>query len=106
VNKDVEVKVAKQCEIKFFLSANFIDEVELDVVPLDMCSVVFGNPYMYMRDEIFMRRKNLYYLIENGKSYIINTHKGKSKISLVSANHTKKLISSSKKYVLVFIREN
>jgi len=61
---------------------------------------------MYMRDAIFMRRANLYRLIKDGKSYIINTHKGKSKISLVSANQAKKLISSSKKYVLLFLREN
>ena len=33
-------------------------------------------------------------------------HKGKSKISLVSANQAKKLNSSSKKYVLLFLREN
>jgi hypothetical protein len=32
-------------------------------------------------------------------------HKGKSNISLVSANQSKKLISSSKKYVLFFLRE-
>lgn len=38
--------------------------------------------------------------------FIINAHKGKSKISLVSANQAKKLISSSKKYVLLFLREN
>jgi hypothetical protein len=33
-------------------------------------------------------------------------HKGKSKISLVSAKQAKKLISSSKKYVFLFLREN
>jgi hypothetical protein len=53
VNKDVKIKVSKQCKIKFFVSVDFIDEVELDVVPLD---VVFGSPYMYMRDSIFMQR--------------------------------------------------
>jgi hypothetical protein len=52
----------KQCKIKFVVSAYFIDEVELDVVPLDMCGVVFGSPYMYMRDAIFMRRENQYHL--------------------------------------------
>jgi hypothetical protein len=36
VNKDVEIKVTKQCDIKFVVTANFIDEVELDVVPLDV----------------------------------------------------------------------
>jgi hypothetical protein len=33
-------------------------------------------------------------------------HKGRSKISLVSANQAKKLISSSKKYVLLLLRED
>lgn len=51
---------------------------------------------MYMRDAIFMRRVNQYRFIKDGKSFIINAHKGKSKISLVSANQAKKLISSSK----------
>jgi hypothetical protein len=40
------------------------------------------------------------------KYYIINAHKGKSNISLVSANQAKTLISSTKKCVLLFLREN
>jgi hypothetical protein len=50
VEKDVDIKVTKQCKIELVVSDNFIDEVELDVVPLDVCGVVFGSPYMYMRD--------------------------------------------------------
>ena len=79
--------------------------MELDVVPLDVHGVVIGRPYMYMRDVIFMQRSNQYCLMKDVKSYIMNTHKGKSKISLVSANEAKKLISSSKKYVLLFLRD-
>jgi hypothetical protein len=79
--------------------------VELDVVSLDVCRVVFEIPYMYTRDEIFMCRVNQYQLIKDGKSYIINMNKGKSKISLVSSNQAKKFISSSKKYVFLFLRE-
>lgn len=59
VNKDAKLKVTKQCKIIFPIGVDFIDEVEFDVVPLDVCRVVFGSPYMYMRDEIFMRRANL-----------------------------------------------
>ena len=106
VNKDAKIKVTKQCKIKFAISVDFIDEVELDVVPLDVCGVVFGSPYMYMRDRIFMQRANQYRLIKDGRSYIISLHKGKSNISLVSANQAKNMISSSKKYVLLFLREN
>jgi hypothetical protein len=39
VNKDAKIKVTKQCKIKFSVSAYFIDEVVLDVVPMDMCVV-------------------------------------------------------------------
>jgi hypothetical protein len=101
VNKCAKIHVTKQCKIKFVVSVEFIDEVKLDVVPLDVCGVVFGSTYMYMRDEIFIRRSNQYRLIKDGKSYIINTHKGKLKISLVSANQAKKLISYIKKYVFI-----
>jgi hypothetical protein len=44
-------------------------------------------------------------LIKDGKSLIINVHKGKSKISVVSANQTKKWILSSRKSVLLFLKQ-
>jgi len=44
VNNEVQIKVTKQCKIKFVVSVDFIDEVKLDVVPLDVCGVVFGSP--------------------------------------------------------------
>jgi hypothetical protein len=72
--------------MKFLVSVDFIDEVELDVVTLDVCGVVFGIPYMYRRCAILMQRDNEYCLIKYGKSYIINAHKGKSNISLISDN--------------------
>jgi hypothetical protein len=56
VNKDEKIKVTKQCKIKFATSEKFIDEVELDVVPFDVCCVVFGIPYMYTRDVMFTWR--------------------------------------------------
>jgi hypothetical protein len=77
--------------------------VELDVVPFDVCGVVFGSPYMYMRDAIFMHREKKYHLRKDGKHYIIYTHKGKSSISLVSDNQGEKLISSSKNYIFLFL---
>jgi hypothetical protein len=60
VNKDAEIKVTKQCRTKFAISVDFVDEVELDVVPLNVCGVMFGSPNMYMRDAIFMWRANQY----------------------------------------------
>jgi hypothetical protein len=77
--------------------------VKVDVGPHD---VVFGIPYMYMRDALFMRRENQYHLIKDGKYFIVNAHKGKSKVSLLSANQAKKGICSSRKFVFFFLREN
>jgi hypothetical protein len=106
VNKEVEIKVMKQCKIEFSISVDFFDDMELDVLSLDIYGVLFGIPYMYIRDAIFMERANQYILIKDGNSYIINVHKGKSNISLISANQFKKLISSSMKYVSLLLREN
>jgi len=85
-NTDAKIKVTKQCKIRFSISVDFIDEVELYVVPLDVCEMVFVRPYMYMWDEIFMHRSNQYHLIKDLKSFIINTQKGKLKLLLVSSN--------------------
>ena len=43
VHKDVEMKVTKQCKIIFSISVVFIDQVDLNVVPLDVCGFVLGN---------------------------------------------------------------
>jgi hypothetical protein len=67
-------------------------------MPLDFCSVVFCSPYMYMMDTIFMRRENQYFIVKDGKYFIINSHKENSNISLVTAHQAKRLILSRKKY--------
>jgi hypothetical protein len=45
-------------------------------------------------------------LINYGNTFIINAHKFKSNISLLSANEAKKIISSSRKSVLIFLKVN
>ena len=41
--------VTKQCRIGFSIGSKLIDEVDLDVVPLDICGIVLGGPYIYDR---------------------------------------------------------
>ena len=48
VNKDAKLKVTKQWKIIFTIIVDFIDEVDIYVVPLDVCGFMFGSPYMYM----------------------------------------------------------
>ena len=54
VHKDVDLYITKQCKIRFSISVDFIDELDLDVVPLDVCGAIFGSLYMYVHDVIFM----------------------------------------------------
>jgi hypothetical protein len=82
----MELRVTKQCKFKFSISANFIDEVEAYVIPLDVFGVILGSPYLYIRDVIFKIRDNQYILVKDGKSYVVHAHKRKSKLSLISAH--------------------
>ena len=95
----------KKCKI-IYCKWKFYWWSQVSVAPLGMCVVVFGSPYMYIKDVIFMKKENWYHLIKNGNLFIMNANKYKSKISLVCAYKTKKLISTSKKYVFLFLREN
>jgi len=42
-----KLNVTKQCRIRFAIASKLIDEVDLDVVPLDICGIVLGSPYIY-----------------------------------------------------------
>jgi len=52
-----------------------------------------------------MRKENQYLLIKDGKSFFIDTHKVKLKISLVNSNKAKKMISFTIIFVFV-LRHN
>jgi hypothetical protein len=76
VNEDAKLEVTKQCQLRFSISANYIDEIEI--------GVVFGNSCRYTRNAIFMRRENQNPIFKDGKYLIINAHRETSKISLMS----------------------
>jgi hypothetical protein len=42
-----------QCRLGFVIAYKWIDEVDLDLVPLDICGVVLWSPYLYERKFIF-----------------------------------------------------
>jgi hypothetical protein len=39
-----------------------IDEVDLDVLPLDICGIVLGSPYLYDRKAVFFLHEKKYHL--------------------------------------------
>jgi hypothetical protein len=52
-----KLHVTRRCKLRFVITTKFIDEVELDVIPLDICGIVLGNPYLYDRRAIFHRHE-------------------------------------------------
>ncbi|XP_059064618.1 uncharacterized protein LOC131856732 [Cryptomeria japonica] len=97
VCNDAQLQVTKQCKIRFAITANFVDEVEADVVPLDICSLVLGSPYLYDRHAIFYRGENKYHLFKDKVEYIVWAHKVKSNLALVNAGEMKRLVNSRTK---------
>jgi len=67
LRKYVELKVSKQRKLMFFIHQNFVDEVVTNMVPLDICGVKLGSPYLNVRDAIFRRSVNKYRIVKDGK---------------------------------------
>jgi hypothetical protein len=58
---NAKLLVTRRCKLRFSITTNFIDEVEFDVIPLDICGIVLGSPYLYDRRDIFHRHENKYH---------------------------------------------
>ena len=69
--KDTNLQVTRKCILWFVVIRNFIDEVELDVVPLDILGIVLGSPYLYDRKTIFYHHENKYHLFKDGVEYTV-----------------------------------
>jgi hypothetical protein len=104
VCKDKRMQVTKQCTLKFAITSKFIDEVEFDVVPLDICGIVLGSPYLYDRKAIFYREQNQYHLFKEGIEYIVHSHSIKSNRSFVTTGQLKMVVNASKNLTLVSVK--
>jgi len=65
VHRNASLQVTKQRKLKFAICAKYIDEVVVDVVPLDICGVILGNPYMWDKDGIYYKRFNKLRLVKD-----------------------------------------
>jgi hypothetical protein len=101
---NAKLHVTRICKLRFSITANFIDEVELDVIPLDICGIVLGSPYLYDRRAILHRHENIYHLFKNGVEYIVRAHTQKLKSSLVNVGQMKRLVNANKNFVFLMIK--
>jgi hypothetical protein len=101
---NAKLQVTRRCKLRFSITIHFVDEVELDVIPLDICGIVLGSPYLYDRKAIFHRHENKYHFFKNGVEYINRDHTKKMNLSLVNAGQMKRLVNARKNFVLLMIK--
>jgi hypothetical protein len=91
---DNNLQVTKQCKIKFAITSNYVDEVELDIVPLDICGIFLGSPYLFDRKAIFYREENKYCFKKDGKEYIFHAHRMKTNRSFAATGKLKRMVNA------------
>ena len=104
IHDKAKLNVTKQCKVKFVIAAKLVDEVELGVIPLDICGMVLGSPYLYDRKSILFRHENKYQITKDGVEYIVRAHQTKINSILICARQMKSLVNSSKGCMLMVVR--
>jgi hypothetical protein len=105
VCEDAKLQVVKQCKIIFAIKTKFFDEVELDVVPLDICNIALGSPYLFERKTIFYHEENTYNLFKDGVGFIVIARHIKTNVSLVRTRQIKRIMSASKTFILMIVKQ-
>jgi len=54
---NTNLQVIRKCLFRFAITKKFIDEVELDVGPLDISGIILGSPYLYDWKAVFYRHR-------------------------------------------------
>jgi hypothetical protein len=65
------------------------------VVPLDICKMVLGSPYLYDRKAIFYREQNEYHFFKDRIDFIVRAHQMKMNLIAITTGHVKKLVNTS-----------
>jgi len=104
IQKEAGMSVVSQCTFRFALHESYIDEVTCDVVPLDVCQVILGNPYLWDRYAIYDRRAQTYLFTKDEQQFLICAISMSSKTSFVTANQAKQLVNACGKFVLLIVR--
>jgi hypothetical protein len=70
LQKGHQVMVTKQCLVEFKIRG-YRDEIMCDVIPMDVCHILFGRPWKFDKNVIHDGRKNTYTLEKNGRTHML-----------------------------------
>ena len=57
------------------------------MVPLDICGMVLGSPYLYDMKAIFYREHNMYHIFKDGIEFIMRYHQMKTNLTVFTTGH-------------------
>src|SRR3954469_8248762 len=60
------VKVTHKVRVPFTFG-DYVDEIECDVLPLEVCGLLLGHPWQYDRNALHAGRANTYSFVHDGK---------------------------------------
>lgn len=66
LNSCGQLKITHKVRVSFSVGP-YIDEVECDVLPLEVCDLLLGQPWQYDRNATHARRMNTYTFVHDGK---------------------------------------
>ena len=87
------IRVNQQCCLSY----------ECDVVPLEVCNFILGQPYLWKHHVLYETRHHSVIITLNKKLYMIPEAVPPSVISLISAKQCRKVISQTWKFVFFMI---
>lgn len=72
VNEDNPILVKHRCLVRFTMGKNYSDEVWCDVVPMTVCHLLLGRPWLYDRKVLYDGYANSYSFKFNGKKFVLD----------------------------------
>jgi hypothetical protein len=72
VNEANSVHVKQRCLVKFSLGKKYIDEAWCDVIPMTVCHMLLGRPWLYDRRVLYDGYANTYSFNFQGKKFVLD----------------------------------
>jgi hypothetical protein len=97
-----DLDVIQQCHLPYNIKP-FTDEVLCIILPVDVCDVLLGQPYLWKRHAVYDSRSHAVIVTFGNKLFKIPYVPPPAAISLVTAKQCSKLISKIRKFVFLMI---
>ena len=72
VNEANSILVKQRCLVKFSLGKKYMDEAWCDVIPMTICHMLLGRPWLYDRKVIYDGYANTYSFTFKGKEFVLD----------------------------------